>query len=328
MEGLEGVLDQNRSGSNGAMTARLPEHADIESAAARLGEKVRHTPTLTVHGDEIGIPGRLVLKLELLQHTGSFKARGALNSVMSLENGTKAVTAASGGNHGAAVAWAARLTGLQADVFVPATATPEKLQRIQDYGANLHLVEGDVGDALTVCHEYSAEHGLPLVHPYDTFETVCGAGTAGLEIGEQVPDAELVLLGCGGGGLYTGVTAALAGRIPVQPVESELCAHLHDAVASGEPVARSSGGMAADSLGPPKIGRLAFDTAMTHGTTSVLVSEDALLEARRFLWERVRLLAEPGASVALAALMSGQVQVHPGATVVVVVSGGNNPAIP
>ncbi len=316
------------------MTATLPRLSDIESAAARLGEKIRHTPTLDIHGDELGIPARVVLKLELLQHTGSFKARGALNSVMSLATGTTgtagttAVTAASGGNHGAAVAWAAQRSGLRADVFVPGTSTPAKLERIREYGANLQLVEGDVGDALDVCKEFSQSHGVPLIHPYDTRETVCGAGTLGLEVGNQVPDAELVLLGCGGGGLYAGVATALADKVKVQPVEPELCPHLHRAVAAGEPVAAVSGGAAADSLGPPQIGRLAYAVATAHGTSSVLVSEEALLAARRFLWQRVRVLAEPGASVALAALMSGQVRPRPGSTVVVVVSGGNNPAIP
>ena len=309
-------------------TTDLPTRADVESAAARLGEKVRHTPTLTLHGDELGVPGRVVLKLELLQHTGSFKARGALNSVMVLDEGTRSVTAASGGNHGAAVAWAARRDGLRADVFVPGTATPEKLQRIRDYGATLHLVEGHVGEALEACREFSETFGVPLVHPYDTLETVCGAGTVGLEIAEQVPAAELVLLGCGGGGLYAGVTAALDGTVPVQPVEPELCPHLHAAVEAGEPVGHGAAGAAADSLGPPRIGRLGYETAARHGTTSVLVDEESLLAARRFLWERVRVLAEPGASAALAALMSGRVAVHPGSTVVVVVSGGNNPALP
>ena len=133
----------------------LPHRSDVESAAARLGEKIRHTPTLVVHGDELGVPFRVVLKLELLQHTGSFKARGALNSVMCLDEADGRVAAASGGNHGAAVAWAAVRAGLVADVFVPATATPEKLARIREYGGRLHTVDGDVGDALEVCREHS-----------------------------------------------------------------------------------------------------------------------------------------------------------------------------
>ncbi len=310
------------------MTVRLPVHADVESAAARLGEKVRHTPVVSLHGEEVGVPARVVLKLELLQHTGSFKARGALNSVMSLDAGTTRVAAASGGNHGAAVAWAAGRSDLKADIFVPGTSTPAKLDRIRAYGADLHLVDGDVGDALAACLEFSTGQGVPVVHPYDTFETVCGAGTMGLEIGEQVPDAELVLLGCGGGGLYAGVTAALADKVQVQPVETELCPHLHEAVAAGAPVPHLSGGAAADSLGPPQVGRFGFETAARHETDSVLVSEEDLLRARTFLWQRLRVLAEPGASVALASLLSGRVRPRPGSTVVVTVSGGNNPSIP
>jgi len=310
------------------MTFRLPESEDIEGAAARLGEKVRHTPTVVVHGDELGIPARVVLKLELLQHTGSFKARGALNSVMSLASGTERVTAASGGNHGAAVAWAAQRNGLRADIFVPGTSTPTKLDRIREYGAILHLVDGHVGDALDACHAFGEADAVPVIHPYDTWETVCGAGTLGLEVAEQVPDAELVLLGCGGGGLYSGVAAALAGQAKVQPVEPELCPHLHKALDAGEPVPHVSGGAAADSLGPPEIGRFGYETAVAHGMSSVLVTEESLVAARKFLWQRLRVLAEPGASVAFASLISGQVHPRPGSTVVVVVTGGNNPTIP
>jgi threonine dehydratase len=310
----------------------LPHRRDVESAAAVLGEKVRHTPTLVLHGDELGVPYRVALKLELLQHTGSFKARGALNSVMRASTApgedSRGVAAASGGNHGAAVAWAADRVGLTADVFVPATSTPAKLERIRHYGARLHLVEGDVGDALEACRRHAEGEGLLVVHPYDTLETVCGAGTVGLEIAEAALDAELVLVGCGGGGLYTGIAAALEDRARVQPVETELCPHLHVAREAGRPVPHASGGLAADSLGPPQIGRLAYETAAAHDTTSLLVSEDELLAARRFLWESVRVLAEPGASVPLAAVMAGRVEAHPGSTVVVVVSGGNNPEIP
>lgn len=310
----------------------LPHRRDVESAAAALGEKVRHTPTLVLHGDELGVPYRVALKLELLQHTGSFKARGALNSVMRASAApggeSRGVAAASGGNHGAAVAWAADRVGLTAEVFVPATSTPAKLERIRHYGARLHLVEGDVGDALEACRKLAEREGLPVIHPYDAFETVCGAGTVGLEIAEAAPDAELVLVGCGGGGLYTGIAAALEGRARVQPVETELCPHLNAAHEAGRPVPHASGGLAADSLGPPQIGRLAYETATAQGTTSLLVSEDELLAARRFLWESVRVLAEPGASVPLAAVMAGRVEAHPGSTVMVVVSGGNNPEMP
>jgi threonine dehydratase len=306
----------------------LPQRSDVESAAARLGEKVRHTPTLLLHGDELGVPFRVVLKLELLQHTGSFKARGALNSVLCLDPSTERVVAASGGNHGAAVAWAAQRAGLVADIFAPAGATPAKLERIREYGGRLHTVDGDVGAALEACRELSEREGIAVVHPYDTTETVCGAGTMGLEIEQAVPDAAMVLLGCGGGGLYTGTVAALGEQVPVTPVETELCPHLHVALEAGRPVPHPSAGAAADSLGPPQIGQLAFDTAREHGASPLLVTEEEVAAARRFLWERVRVLAEPGAGVALASVMSGRVSAEPGATLVVVVSGGNNPEMP
>lgn len=306
----------------------LPARADIDEAAARIRAGIRRTPVLELDGAEVGVAGRVVLKLELLQHTGSFKARGALNNVLTLSAGATGVCAASGGNHGAAVAWAASRAGLRADVFVPASSTPTKLERIEGYGAVLHRVDGHVGDALDACQAFSAERGVPLLHPYDTFATVCGAGTLGLELRDQVPDVDRVVIACGGGGLYAGVANALAGQVDVQPVEPELCPHLHDAVAAGEPVDRVAAGVAADALGPLSIGQHAFETARSLGAVPRLVSEDAIVEARRFLWERMRVLAEPAASVPLAAVMSGVVPVEAGETVALVVSGGNNPTIP
>lgn len=306
----------------------LPGRSDVVEAATRIGAGVRRTPVIELDGAEVGVAGRVFLKLELLQHTGSFKARGALNNVLSLPADATGVCAASGGNHGAAVAWAASRAGLRADVFAPASSTPTKLKRIEGYGAVLHRVDGHVGDALDACLQFSEEHHLPMLHPYDTFDTVCGAGTVGLELADQVPGLDRIVIACGGGGLYAGVASALSGQVDVQPVEPELCPHLHDAVAAGGPVDRVAAGVAADALGPLSIGRHAFETARALGAVPLLVGEDAIVEARRFLWERVRVLAEPAASVPLAALMSGVVPVEAGSTVALVVSGGNNPSIP
>lgn len=306
----------------------LPSRSDVVEAAARIGSGIRRTPVVQLDGAEIGVAARIFLKLELLQHTGSFKARGALNNVLTLPAGTTGVCAASGGNHGAAVAWAASRVGLRADVFVPASSTPMKLARIEGYGAVLHRVDGHVGDALDACREFSSAHGLPMLHPYDTFATVAGAGTVGPELLEQVPDLDRVVIACGGGGLYAGVANALAGLVDVQPVEPELCPHLHDAVAAGEPVDRVAAGVAADALGPLSIGRHAFETARALGAVPLLVTEEAIVEARKFLWERLRVLAEPAASVPLAAVMSRVLPVEAGATLALVVSGGNNPTIP
>lgn len=306
----------------------LPGRRDVEAARERIGSTVRRTPVLEVDGAELGVAGRVVLKLELLQHGGSFKARGAMNNVLSLPPGTGGVAAASGGNHGVAVAWAAASAGLVADVFAPASATPAKLERIEEYGARLHPVDGDVGAALEACREFSTREGIPVVHPYDTFATVAGAGTLGLEVAEQVPDADRVVIACGGGGLYAGVATALAGVVAVQPVEPELCPHLHDALAAGAPVAKPSSGVAADALGPPQIGEHAFAVASSGRVSVPLVPEDAILAARSWLWHRARVLAEPAASVPLAAVRSGLVPVAAGETVVLVVSGGNNATLP
>jgi threonine dehydratase len=278
--------------------------------------------------EETGLAGNIALKLELVQHSGSFKARGALNSVLSLGSNVEGVCAASGGNHAAAVAWAAEHAGLTADVFVPSNATPAKLARITEYGAVTHLVEGFVKDALDACVEHSETHAMPLLHPFDTFETVSGAGTLGLEIEEQVPEAGLVVVSCGGGGLYAGLATALEGMARVQPVEPRLCPNLADALKAGQPVETTVGGVAVDSLGAPHIGQIALATAQESGVESILVEEDEILEARRFLWDRLRVLAEPGAAVALAALLTGKVPVMPQETVVVIVSGGNNETIP
>ncbi len=297
-------------------------------ARARIGDSVRRTPVLDVSGPDTAVDGRLLLKLELTQHAGSFKARGAMNNVRSLPAGVSGVAAASGGNHGAAVAWAARRAGLVADVFAPRSSTPAKLERIEAYGARLHRVDGDVGAALDACAAHSAEAGVPVLHPYDTFETVAGAGTLGLELHEQVPDVDRVLIACGGGGLYAGVTTALAGRVEVQPVEPVGCAHLHAALGAGRPVDLPSSGIAADALGPPRIGEHALAVATAHGTSCVLVPEDAIAPARRWLWDQARLLAEPASCVPVAAVLAGLVPVAAGETVVVVISGGNNASLP
>jgi threonine dehydratase len=310
------------------MTPLRPRRPDVEAAAFRIGSSIRRTPVVTLLPDETGLPGNVVLKLELLQHGGSFKARGALNSVLSLRSDIEGVCAASGGNHAAAVAWAARRAELVADVFVPSNATPAKIARIEEYGGRIHLVDGFVREALGACIAYSEANAVPLLHPYDTFETVSGQGTLGLEIEEQVPEADLVVVSCGGGGLYAGLATALEGAVRVQPVEPVLCPDLADALAAGRPVDTTVGGIAVDSLGAPHIGQIAFATAQEHGTMSILVDEEEITEARRFLWQRLRVLAEPGAAVGLASVLTGKVPLLPNETVVVVVSGGNNETLP
>jgi threonine dehydratase len=306
----------------------VPGRSDIEAARSRIAGAVRRTPVLEIDLRDHGVDTRVVLKLELTQHTGSFKVRGALNSVLSLPAHATRVCAASGGNHAAAVAWAARRAGLGADVFVPENATPAKLARIRSYGARIHAVQGYVKDALEACQAYADDHGLPLLHPYDTFETVAGAGTTGLEVEDQVPDADLVLVPCGGGGLYSGLAIALEGQAAVQPVEPEACPDLARAIEAGRPVPVDVGGAAADSLGAPCIGDIAYAVATKAGVRPVSVDEDAILAARRWLWDTVRVLAEPGACAALAALLTRRVTAVPGQTICVIISGGNNETLP
>jgi threonine dehydratase len=307
-----------------------PDRADIEAAYGRIRGGIRRTPVIDV-GELPGVDARVLLKLELLQHSGSFKARGALNNMLALaEHGSvDGVCAASGGNHAGAVAWAAAQTGITADLFVPARATPAKIARIEEYGGKIHLVEGYVKRALVECEEFAQEHGVPQIHPYDRFETIAGAGTMGLEIGEQVPGAAIVVLGCGGGGLYAGTAIALEDvGIPVQPVEPELCPSLADALAAGEPVEVEVGGVASDSLGAAVVGRIALTVARERSVRPVLISDAEIVAARRYLWQHLRVLAEPGACVALASVLGGQVTVAAGETIVVVVSGGNNETLP
>ena len=320
--------DRRGGRQDGRVTIALPTRADIESAAVRLSEKIRHTPLLAVHGDELGIGARVLLKLELTQHTGSFKARGALNSVLTLPEGTCGVVAASGGNHAAALAWAAARGGLDADLFVPASSPSEKVDRVRGYGATAHVVDGYYPDAYEASLEWADGRPVEFVHAYDRFSTVCGAASVGLEIEEHAPDADLVLVACGGGGLYAGTALALRDRTRVVPVEPENCANLHAAQAAGEPVAIEVSGIAADTLGASKIGSYAYEAADELGTAPALVDDNATVEARRWLWQHCRVLAEPGAVTPLAALMTGAVGVRPGDTVVVVISGGNNPEIP
>jgi threonine dehydratase len=311
-----------------ASVTERPHRSDIEAAYERIRPAIRRTPVLDLGGLP-GVDARVVLKLELLQYSGSFKARGALNSVLSLEGDVPGVCAASGGNHAAGVAWAARRAGVTADLFVPSNATPAKIARIEEYGGRVHLVEGFVKDALAQCAKFSARTGIPQAHPYDTFETVSGAGTVGLEIAEQVPEAAVVAMSCGGGGLYSGITTALAETaIAVQPVEPELCPTLAEALAAGGPVEIAVGGVASDALGAPRIGDIAYAVAVEHGVRPVLVDEAAILEARRLLWREARLLAEPGACAALAAVMTGAIAVPAGQIAVVVISGGNNASLP
>lgn len=306
----------------------VPTHDDVVVAAERLTGLVRRTPVLELAGEEIGVAGRVMLKLELLQHVGVFKARGALNTLLSTAAPVDGVVTASGGNHGAAIAWAAGRAGVPARIYVPATSPQPKIDRVASFGADVVVVDGYYSDALGESERWAAERDVLQVHAYDAPSVVAGQGTLGLEIAEQVPDASAVLVSCGGGGLYAGVALGLAGGPTVVPVEPERCPTLHTAVAHGGPVATEVGGVAADSMGAGVAGKIAYSVAAGHGATPALVPDDSITEARRVLWENCRVLAEPGGATALAALLSGAYRPDPGDTTVVIVSGGNHPDIP
>jgi threonine dehydratase len=297
--------------------------ADVEAAAGRIGGRVRRTPVLEVDGAELGVGHPVVLKLELLQHAGSFKPRGAFNRVLGEPEPPAALVAASGGNHGVAVAHVGRSLGIPAEVFVPELTPPTKLERIAALGAQL-VVGGSVyDDAQAAATARAAETGALLVHPYDHPLVVAGQGTMGRELGEQATEVDTVLVAVGGGGLIAGVAAWFGGRVEVVGVEPERIPALYDALAAGHPVDVDVSGIAADSLGARRIGAAPWAVASTLVRQVALVTDDAIREAQRWLWDQVRLVAEPGGAAALAALRSGAYRPRPGERLAVVVCGSN-----
>ena len=309
-----------------APTPVVPTREDIEAAADRIRGRVRRTPVATVEGALLGGRGPVVLKLEQVQHSGSFKARGAFNSLLSArELGTlpaAGVIAASGGNAGLAVAHAARELGIPAGIFVPEAASPVKVARLRALGAQVSVVPGYYADALAASTEAIRTTGALAVHAYDQPEVVAGQGTLGLELLEQA-EVDTVLVAVGGGGLASGVALATAGRARVVAVEPERIPTLHAALAAGQPVDVEVSGVAADALGARRVGGIALAVARETGMGSVLVPESAILAARRLLWEELRLLVEPAGATAAAALLCGAWAAEPGERVAVVLCGAN-----
>jgi threonine dehydratase len=298
---------------------------EIDAAAARLGTLVRRTPTLAVTVPTPVGDREVVLKLELLQHTGSFKPRGAFNRLLSCEVPAAGVIAASGGNHGLAVAHAARHLGLHAEIFVPETTPAAKLDRLLQYGPGVDVVVGGAqyGDAHEASVERARETGALVVHPYDQVEVVCGQGTMAREVEDQVPDIDAVVIAVGGGGLMAGAACWFTDRARVVAVEPATSRALGAALDAGSPIDVAVSGVAADSLGARRIGDLAFAAARAADVTHVEVSDDAIRAAQRFAWDQLRLVVEPGGAASLAALLSGGWVPSPGERVVVVVCGAN-----
>ncbi|MCW3473662.1 serine/threonine dehydratase [Limobrevibacterium gyesilva] len=304
-----------------------PDPADINAAAARIAPYVRHTPLLRLAAGDLDLAFPVTLKLELLQHAGSFKPRGAFNRILSAQEAgdlpPAGVIAASGGNHGAAVAYAARALGLTAEIFVPELTTEAKRARIQSLGARLVRTGATYAEALEASRARAAETGAMEVHAYDHPAVLAGQGTTAKEFEQDAPELTHVLVATGGGGLIGGMAAWYAGRARIVSVEPAACPALHDALAAGAPVAAAVGGVAADALGARQVGGLMFPIARAYVSDAVLVSDDAIRAAQRLLWDRMRLVAEPGGATALAALTSGAWTPPPGARVGVLVCGSN-----
>lgn len=305
--------------------ALLPDRTAIEQAARRIADHVRHTPILRLGAAEFGFP--VVLKLELLQHTGSFKPRGAFNRMLAAQNASQlppaGVIAASGGNHGAAVAYAARSLGIAAEIFVPEPTPLAKRTRIESYGARLIRGGASYAEALDASRLRAAETGALEVHAYDHPAVLAGQGTTAREFEADAPELTDILVATGGGGLIGGMAAWYAGRSRIISVEPAACPALHDALQAGAPVDAAVGGLAADALGARRVGALMFGVAQAYVSQAVLVPDDAIRAAQRRLWDLFHLVAEPGGATALAAILCGAWVPAEGARVGVLVCGSN-----
>jgi threonine dehydratase len=302
--------------------------ADIERVYPVIAPHIRRTPTITISGADFGLPPfPLTLKLEQLQHAGSFKTRGAFANLLTRHPPNTGVVAASGGNHGAAVAYAAMRLGLPARIFVPTVSSPAKIDRIRLYGAVLTIIGDRYAEALAASIEWSRTSGAMPVHAFDQIETLAGQGTVGLELSQQAPELDTVLVAVGGGGLIGGIAAWYASQTRVVAVEPEGAPTLADALKAGKPVDAPTGSVAADSLAPKRVGELMFPIAQAHIERVVLVTDHAIRMAQKMLWEGLRLVVEPGGCTAFAAILSGAYQPAEGERVGVVVSGANTTAV-
>ena len=296
---------------------------DIRAAHARIAAYVRRTPVIEADGAAFGLDHSLVMKLELTQYTGSFKPRGAFNHLTSRSVPAAGVVAASGGNHGAAVGFAAARLGIPARIFVPEIAGATKIALVRGTGAELEVVAGHYGQAAAAAEACQKATGAMAIHPYDAPETLAGQGTVGLELEEQVPDLDVLLVAVGGGGLIGGIASWYDGRVRIVAVEPERAATLATALRDGPDAEIAPGGVAANSLGGARIGRLGYDIAKRLGIESLLVSDEEIVEAQHLLWTGARVLAEPGGATAMAALTSGRFTPPRDARVGVLVCGGN-----
>ena len=305
----------------------IPDRTSILAAEPIIRPYIRTTPVFSTGAADFGLAGAPVsFKLEFMQHSGTFKARGAFANLLMREGAEKGIVAASGGNHGAAVAYAAMVLGIKAHIYVPSISSPAKIARIRQYGAEI-VVGGDTyADAYAASHTFAAERGLAEVHAYDGFHTLSGQGTVGLEWLEQTPGLDTLLVAVGGGGLIGGIAAALAGKVKIVGVEPENAATLARAMEAGAPVDVPVSGVAADSLGARRIGAACFALS-GHMEKPVLLTDEEIVAAQHAIWDVLRLVAEPGGAAAMGALLTGKYKPARDERVGVLLCGANTTAV-
>jgi len=312
----------------GPLSPGEPDRPGIETAYELIQTHIRRTPVLEVDAADFGLPpGACLLKLELLQHGGSFKTRGAFTHLLTRAVPAAGVVAASGGNHGVAVAYAAQKMRVPAKIFVPTVSSLAKQEQIRRLGAELVIAGERYADALAASQQWIESSGALEVHAYDQLETLTGQGTLGLEMEQQCPQLDTLLVAVGGGGLIGGIAAWYRGRIKLVSVEPVTAPTLARAMAAGRPVDAEAGGIAADSLAPRRVGQLMFPLAQNFVSATVLVEDDAIRDAQQALWQNLRIAAEPGGAAAFAALLSRRYVPTPGERVGVIVCGGNTSAV-
>jgi len=304
------------------------DRREIAQTAKLIRPYIRRTPIIEADGRDFGLDSPpVVLKLESLQHAGSFKARGAFANLLMREVPAAGVVAATGGNHGVAVAYAAKRLGKPARIFVPKVASASKIERIRACGAEL-VIEGErYADALAASEKWAASSGALRIHAFDQRETLLGQGTLGLEFEEQDGKLDTLLVAVGGGGLIAGIASWYSGRIKIVGVEPEAAPTLERALKAGKLVDAPAGGIAADSLAPKRVGELMFPIAQKLVERVVLVTDEAIENAQEELWSKLRVVAEAGGAAAFAALLSGRYVPQRGERVGVVVCGGNTTAV-
>jgi threonine dehydratase len=300
----------------------------IAATETQIRRYLRWTPLLKADLADFGLAGApVIFKLEMMQHSGSFKARGAFANLLLRKPPAAGVVAASGGNHGVAVAYAAHRLGVAATIFTPDITSPAKVERIRNCGARLVIAGSRYADALAASETHVRETGAMAIHAYDQAETLLGQGTVGLELEHDAPDIDTLLVAVGGGGLIGGIAAWYTGLLRIVGVEPEQSPTLHAALAAGKPVDAPAGGIAADSLAPRRVGELTFPIARAHVERVVLVSDDDVRQAQMALWSTLRVVAEPGGAAAFAALLSGRYRPAPRERIAILICGANTTAV-